>query len=233
MVKRIETEVYMIRAILREEQRKKTPIEIQDRGKRIQANALTLKAINFTCTTVSPLASWDVHRFILHSDIGVISFLANRLPEENQGKHNEYHFAFPQSLAISQRRMHQRLKLPHRENFRCCGRYHNGYNYSFTIHDLSCSGCSLIGNPPDNMDASRYRVLKNAVLHLGEYGDIVIDIEVKNIIEIAPKAADTGGHLYRLGCQFFFKDSRNKNKLEQKIMKIIVDEKTCSKKLYN
>lgn len=83
-----------------------------------------------------------------------------------------------------QRRRDPRFRLRHEHDFYCRGRHKNGENYLFDIKDISDGGCALMTKTPNLKFLSHNALLKNAVLMLAEYGEITIDLVVKNVIVI-------------------------------------------------
>ncbi len=95
-----------------------------------------------------------------------------------------YAFSLPECLQVVQRRRDPRFRLRHEHDFYCRGRHKNGENYLFDIKDISDGGCALMTKTPNLKFLSHNALLKNAVLMLAEYGEITIDLVVKNVIVI-------------------------------------------------
>jgi hypothetical protein len=59
--------------------------------------------------------------------------------------------------------------------------FRNGKNYHFAIDNLSCGGCGLIAHQAFSELKVANLYLKQAILNLGAYGEIIVDLAIKNI----------------------------------------------------
>lgn len=204
----IKTSKYEIIAIFREELRKRTEIEIFFNNTSIITQLTRVDFAEFHIQTHRKIPSGHKIRFLLHSDSGKIEFNAALTKHDNSGvdKGIRYAFSLPECLQVVQRRRDPRFRLRHEHDFYCRGRHKNGENYLFDIKDISDGGCALMTKTPNLKFLSHNALLKNAVLMLAEYGEITIDLVVKNVIVITlDNANEESESYYQISCQFKFR----------------------------
>lgn len=204
----IKTSKYEIIAIFREELRKRTEIEIFFNNTSIITQLTRVDFAEFHIQTHRKIPPGHKIRFLLHSDSGKIEFNAALTKHDNSGvdKGIRYAFSLPECLQVVQRRRDPRFRLRHEHDFYCRGRHKNGENYLFDIKDISDGGCALMTKTPNLKFLSHNALLKNAVLMLAEYGEITIDLVVKNVIIITlDDPNEESESYYQISCQFKFR----------------------------
>ncbi|MSS33723.1 PilZ domain-containing protein, partial [Klebsiella pneumoniae] len=102
----------------------------------------------------------------------------------------------------------------------------NGENYLFDIKDISDGGCALMTKTPNLKFLSHNALLKNAVLMLAEYGEITIDLVVKNVIVITlDNANEESESYYQISCQFKFRHLDDQRRIEKILLDLILEAK--------
>jgi hypothetical protein len=71
---------------------------------------------------------------------------------------------------------------------------------------------------------SHNALLKNAVLMLAEYGEITIDLVVKNVIVITLDDPNEDGY-YQISCQFKFRHLDDQRRIEKILLDLILEAK--------
>ncbi|HCQ9103341.1 TPA: PilZ domain-containing protein [Klebsiella pneumoniae] len=209
----IKTSKYEIIAIFREELRKRTEIEIFFNNTSIITQLTRVDFAEFHIQTHRKIPSGHKIRFLLHSDSGKIEFNAALTKHDNSGvdKGIRYAFSLPECLQVVQR---------------CRGRHKNGENYLFDIKDISDGGCALMTKTPNLKFLSHNALLKNAVLMLAEYGEITIDLVVKNVIVITlDNANEESESYYQISCQFKFRHLDDQRRIEKILLDLILEAK--------
>mgnify|MGYP000844519912 CR=1 FL=1 len=224
----IKTSKYEIIAIFREELRKRTEIEIFFNNTSIITQLTRVDFAEFHIQTHRKIPSGHKIRFLLHSDSGKIEFNAALTKHDNSGvdKGIRYAFSLPECLQVVQRRRDPRFRLRHEHDFYCRGRHKNGENYLFDIKDISDGGCALMTKTPNLKFLSHNALLKNAVLMLAEYGEITIDLVVKNVIVITlDNANEESESYYQISCQFKFRHLDDQRRIEKILLDLILEAK--------
>ncbi|SAX58650.1 type IV pilus assembly family protein [Klebsiella pneumoniae] len=73
---------------------------------------------------------------------------------------------------------------------------------------------------------SHNALLKNAVLMLAEYGEITIDLVVKNVIVITLDSANEESEsYYQISCQFKFRHLDDQRRIEKILLDLILEAK--------
>ncbi|MGR6415858.1 hypothetical protein ACU5NV_23815, partial [Klebsiella pneumoniae] len=73
---------------------------------------------------------------------------------------------------------------------------------------------------------SHNALLKNAVLMLAEYGEITIDLVVKNVIVITlDNANEESESYYQISCQFKFRHLDDQRRIEKILLDLILEAK--------
>lgn len=224
----IKTSRYEIIAIFREELRKQSEIEIFLNNKSIMTQLTRVDFAEFHIVTHSKIPPGNRYRFILHSDSGKIEFnstlLENYDSEHQQG--NKFSFTLPDCLQVIQRRRDPRFRLHHHYDFFCRGRHKNGENYTFEIKDISDGGCALMAKNPNLKFLGHHSVLKNSILSLAEYGEITIDLVIKNVIEVTLDDGSVDQETYhQVSCQFKFRHQDDRTRIEKMLLDLILEAK--------
>ncbi len=107
--------------------------------------------------------------------------------------------------------------------FFCRGRHRNGENYLFDIKDISDGGCALIAKSPNLKFLTHSSILKNSVLSLAEYGEITIDLAIKNVVEVTLDEDSESYH--QVSCQFKFRHREDKTRIEKMLLDLILEAK--------
>ncbi|MGJ4556646.1 hypothetical protein ACP8GV_29155, partial [Klebsiella pneumoniae] len=98
--------------------------------------------------------------------------------------------------------------------------------YLFDIKDISDGGCALMTKTPNLKFLSHNALLKNAVLMLAEYGEITIDLVVKNVIVITlDNANEESESYYQISCQFKFRHLDDQRRIEKILLDLILEAK--------
>ncbi|WP_323075562.1 transcriptional activator MrkH [Klebsiella quasipneumoniae] len=224
----IKTSKYEIIAIFREELRKRTEIEIFFNNTSIITQLTRVDFAEFHIQTHRKIPPGHKIRFLLHSDSGKIEFNAALTKHDNSGvdKGIRYAFSLPECLQVVQRRRDPRFRLRHEHEFYCRGRHNNGENYLFDIKDISDGGCALMTKTPNLKFLSHNALLKNAVLMLAEYGEITIDLVVKNVIIITlDNPNEESESYYQISCQFKFRHLDDQRRIEKILLDLILEAK--------
>ena len=224
----IKTNKYEIIAIFREELRKQSEIEIILNNKSITMQLTRVDFSEFHIVTHSEIPPGNRYKFILHSDSGKIEFNSTLLENDssNHQQGNKFAFSLPDCLQVIQRRRDPRFRLHHHYDFFCRGRYKNGENYTFEIKDISDGGCALMAKNPNLKFLGHHSVLKNSTLSLAEYGEITIDLVIKNVIEVTLDDGFPGHENYhQVSCQFKFRHHDDKARIEKMLLNLILEAK--------
>ncbi|KAB8135897.1 flagellar brake protein [Raoultella ornithinolytica] len=221
----IKTSRYEIIAIFREELRKHSEIEVFFNNKNIMTQLTRVDFAEFHIVTQSKIPPGHKYKFILHSDSGKIEFCSSLKKSYNSDaeRGNKVSFALPECIHVVQRRRAPRFRLHHRYDFFCRGRHRNGENYLFDIKDISDGGCALIAKSPNLKFLTHSSILKNSVLSLAEYGEITIDLAIKNVVEVTLDEDSESYH--QVSCQFKFRHREDKTRIEKMLLDLILEAK--------
>ncbi|KLE82461.1 flagellar brake protein [Klebsiella aerogenes] len=224
----IKTSKYEIIAIFREEQRKQTEIEIFFNNKSISTQIARVDFAEFHIQSDSKIPAGNKFKFILHSDSGKIEFTSQRQKNSAGGAENsnKVAFALPECIQVVQRRRDPRFRLRDENDFFCHGRHKNGENYAFDIKDISDGGCALITQSPNLKFLANNSTLKNAILSLAEYGEITVDLIIKNVAMVTLDSEEKSPeNYYQISCQFKFRRSDDRKKIEKTLIDLILEAK--------
>ncbi|MFK3707047.1 c-di-GMP-binding flagellar brake protein YcgR [Raoultella sp. BIGb0138] len=224
----IKTSKYEIIAIFREELRKQSEIEIFFNNKNIITQLTRVDFAEFHLVTHSKIPPGHKLKFILHSDSGKIEFCSSLKKNYGTDPHqgNKVSFALPECIQVVQRRRDPRFRLHQRDDFFCHGRHKNGENYVFDIKDISDGGCALIAKNPNLKFLTHNAILKNSILSLAEYGEITIDLAVKNVVEMTfDEDSENRESYHQVSCQFKFRHHEDKTRIEKMVLDLILEAK--------
>ena len=224
----IKTSKYEIIAIFREEQRKQTEIEIFFNNKSISTQIARVDFAEFHIRSESKIPAGNKFKFILHSDSGKIEFTSQRQKNSAGGAENsnKVAFALPECIQVVQRRRDPRFRLRDENDFFCHGRHKNGENCAFDIKDISDGGCALIAPSPNLKFLANNSTLKNAILSLAEYGEITVDLIIKNVAMVTLDSEEKNQeNYYQISCQFKFRRSDDRKKIEKTLIDLILEAK--------
>ncbi|MEJ4045805.1 flagellar brake protein [Erwinia sp. SLM-02] len=220
---------YEILAILREECRVKSEIDINHKGELWSAN---IKKVDFSCFYINPddldfpaIADNTMFSFVLHSQLGKIEFSAMLNAEyDPENTTNALAFFLPAGIKISQRRLTQRVRVKNDFGFFCSGRHKSGESYKCTINDLSEGGCSFISESFKKKFMDKGMALDNVEISLAEYGIIVASLKVVNVTPVYQNRSHERS-AFRISCKFNYKNPDTKKYIEDIVLKITVDQK--------
>lgn len=69
-------------------------------------------------------------------------------------------------------------------------------------------------------------ILKNSILSAAEYGEITVDLVVKNVVLVTLDEDDEQGESYhQVSCQFKFRHHDDKRKIEKMMLDLILEAK--------
>ncbi|HDX8891295.1 TPA: PilZ domain-containing protein, partial [Klebsiella oxytoca] len=143
----------------------------------------------------------------------------------SEGKGNKVAFTLPECIQVVQRRRDPRFRLRHEHEFFCHGRHKNGENYLFEIKDISDGGCALMTQSPNLKFLSHNAILKNAILALAEYGEVTVDLVIKNVVMVTLDDNEKPDSYYQISCQFKFRNLDNKKRIEKVLLDLIMEAK--------
>lgn len=223
----IKTSKYEIIAIFREELRKQAEIKILVNNQNTITQLTRVDFAEFHISTTSKIPSGHKIQFILHSDSGKIEFFATlkKIYADGEGKCKKVAFTLPEYIQVIQRRRAPRFRLHHQHQFFCHGRHKNGENYLFEIKDISDGGCALMTRSPNLKFLSHNAILKNAILALAEYGEITIDLVIKNVVMMTLDDNETSDSYYQISSQFKFRHLEHKERIEKVLLDLIMEAK--------
>ncbi|ROR13606.1 flagellar brake protein [Erwinia sp. JUb26] len=220
---------YEILAILREECRVKSEIDIYYQGELWAAN---IKKVDFSCFYINPgdtdfssIIDDAAFSFVLHSQLGKIEFSAVlNTACDRQNTTNAIAFFLPDRINILQRRLTQRVRVKNDPEFFCSGRHKSGESYKCTINDLSEGGCSFISDSFKKKFMDKGMALDNVEISLAEYGIIVTSLKVVNVTPVYQDRSHERS-VFRISCKFNYKNPETKKYIEDTVLKITVDQK--------
>ncbi|MEN0617361.1 PilZ domain-containing protein [Klebsiella indica] len=221
----IKTNKYEIIAIFREERRKQAEIEIIINNKSTITQLTRVDFSEFHIATGRKIPAGHKVKFILHSDSGKIEFCSMLKKQGAHGESNTVAFILPDCIKVVQRRRAPRFRLHQEHGFLCHGRYKNGENYLFEIKDISDGGCALITANPNLKFLSHNATIKNAILDLAEYGEITVDLVIKNVVMVTLDDKEAPASYYQISCQFKFRHPDNKKRIEKVLLDLIMEAK--------
>ncbi|MCI1031512.1 c-di-GMP-binding flagellar brake protein YcgR [Raoultella sp. BIGb0149] len=224
----IKTSKYEIIAIFREELRKQSEIEIFYNNKNFITQLARVDFSEFHIVTHSRIPPGHKFKFVLHSDSGKIEFCSTLKKHSGSGsaKSNKVSFTLPECIQVVQRRRDPRFRLQHKHDFFCHGRHKNGENYMFEIKDISDGGCALMAKNPNLKFLTHNSILKNSIISAAEYGEITVDLVVKNVVLVTLDEDDEQGESYhQVSCQFKFRHHDDKRKIEKMMLDLILEAK--------
>ena len=223
----IKTSKYEIIAIFREELRKQAEIEVFVNNKSTITQLTRVDFAEFHITTTCKIPAGHKVKFILHSDSGKIEFCSTlkKIYASSEGKGNKVAFTLPECIQGVQRRRDPRFRLRHEHEFFCHGRHKNGENYLFEIKDISDGGCALMTQSPNLKFLSHNAILKNAILALAEYGEVTVDLVIKNVVMVTLDDNEKPDSYYQISCQFKFRNLDNKKRIEKVLLDLIMEAK--------
>lgn len=226
---------YEIIAILREEFRIKSILEF---GYNDLSWKSTILLVDSSCFSIEcspppqlPIPKNSIFYFSVHSNLGRIDFITTLLPTENNSPDNLLCFAIPDSINIIQRRFSPRLNLRDNYQFFCSGRYKNGFTFRYALNDISEGGCSFTVTKSQLNSIRVGGVLENVNINLGEYGTIIVNLLVINVIKTYIEGLNAESDL-RVSCMFQYKSNDIKNYMESIMIKLFVDDKIKRKTFY-
>ena len=100
-----------------------------------------------------------------------------------------------------------------------------GENYLFEIKDISDGGCALMTRSPNLKFLSHNAILKNAILAVAEYGEITVDLVIKNVVMVTLDDNEKSDSYYKISCQFKFRHLDNKKRIEKVLLDLIMEAK--------
>lgn len=171
--------------------------------------------------------------FFLYSDLGKIEFNVVLIKYDNSGvdKGICYVFLLFECLQVVQCCCDFCFCLCYEYDFYCCGCYKNGENYFFDIKDILDGGCVLMIKMLNFKFFSYNVLLKNVVLMFVEYGEIIIDLVVKNVIVIIlDNVNEESESYYQIFCQFKFCYFDDQCRIEKILLDLILEVK-CKKRI--
>ncbi|AFJ45180.1 putative type IV pilus assembly protein PilZ [Shimwellia blattae DSM 4481 = NBRC 105725] len=213
---------YEIIAIFREEFRRRTDIEIVISGSSITTKISNLGAGFFSINMNPPVTAGKNYLFVLHVESGKVEFTTTSLPSEE----GQQRFMLPGEIQILQRRTDKRLMLPGDTPFSCHGRYKNGKNYAFSILDISPGGCALLSEIQHTELTHNNVLLKQAIFSLDDYGELIIDLAVRNVSKINTiKETGQPDTCYKISCQFQFRSPSERNRIDKLVTELLMENK--------
>ena len=72
---------------------------------------------------------------------------------------------------------------------------------------------------------SHNAILKNAILALAEYGEITIDLVIKNVVMMTLDDNETSDSYYQISSQFKFRHLEHKERIEKVLLDLIMEAK--------
>lgn len=226
---------YEILAILREEYRVKSELDIYYNG---EPWASGISKVDFTSfyinqydSVFSSIPEGEPLYFVLHSPLGKIEFCTRLNPEPSSASSGtSLAFLLPDTLTILQRRVTQRVDVKNEYGFFCAGRHRSGENYKCVINDLSEGGCSFVSNTFNKKFMQQGMSLDNVEISLAEYGSITASLKVVSVIPVTQDSIQDR-ETFRISCKFNYKNPDFKKNMEDIILKITVDQKLKSRRL--
>ncbi|HFP9365909.1 TPA: flagellar brake protein [Raoultella ornithinolytica] len=214
------TNKYDLMGLLREELKKKSLLQIHTQDNLMTTQLKEVSAAGFT--TDLDISDGKKLSFTIFSENGKANFFSRR--KKGVADSIGTLFNLPDSITIIQRRAHPRLATAPDYPFFCHGRFRNGKNYHFAIDNLSCGGCGLIAHQAFSELKVANLYLKQAILNLGAYGEIIVDLAIKNIYSPPCFGRDSRVE-YRISCQFIFRHEDDKQRMEDLMLELTINEK--------
>lgn len=72
---------------------------------------------------------------------------------------------------------------------------------------------------------SHNAILKNAILALAEYGEVTVDLVIKNVVMVTLDDNEKPDSYYQISCQFKFRNLDNKKRIEKVLLDLIMEAK--------
>lgn len=223
----IKTSKYEIIAIFREELRKQAEIEVFVNNKSTITQLTRVDFAEFHISSTSKIPAGHKVKFILHSDSGKIEFCSTlkKSYAGGEGKCRKVAFTLPGMYPGGSTPARSPIPPRHEHEFFCHGRHKNGENYLFEIKDISDGGCALMTRSPNLKFLSHNAILKNAILALAEYGEITVDLVIKNVVMVTLDDNEKSDSYYQISCQFKFRHLDNKKRIEKVLLDLIMEAK--------
>lgn len=72
---------------------------------------------------------------------------------------------------------------------------------------------------------SHNAILQNAILALAEYGEVTVDLVIKNVVMVTLDDNEESDSYYQISCQFKFRHLDNKKRIEKVLLDLIMEAK--------
>lgn len=222
----IKKNPYEIMAIIRDAFKKRTTVNIRTQSGAHICQILKVDASGFHIPWDFPVPPKTEKISIeLFDRAAKIAFKTERITLFASGYTRYIAIGYPDSIQIIQRRKHQRLIINTRENYRCVGRFNDGNKFQFKIQDVSLGGCALLTEDAEYAHALVGAPLRYAELDFGDFGTVTADLQVLNTIKVQHPGDDKPLQTWRLSCQFKRLAENMHQKLDEIIIKMLLEEK--------
>ncbi|HCI6753671.1 TPA: hypothetical protein NPP81_003958 [Klebsiella quasipneumoniae subsp. quasipneumoniae] len=226
-VENVESNKYEIIAILRDEYRKKTKLEIPLAKENALAEIIIVDS-QFIYIYSNKNIESNIVNVIAKSHDGVISFSSEIEQVSSDCDKYNYRLRLPSVLSVLQRRSSPRIQLSKKDMISCCGRYNNGESYFFNVANISIGGCSLLTNKPNEKFLNNGKKLNNARLSFGQKHEITLSLLILD--DVKRVVCNNESIKFQFPCQFIFKNKTEKNLVEKIIMDFTLKNKNNKKK---
>lgn len=129
--------------------------------------------------------------------------------------------AIPQSLFRLQRREFYRVHVPMMKPARCLYYHPELGELDFEVVDISAGGLGLLNRHP-GFEAEQYAMLGECTLVLPEFGELEVDMQIRNSFPIEQRDGST---VTRIGCAFEEMNMRQNTIIQRYIHRVQIDEK--------
>ncbi|KNC87954.1 flagellar brake protein [Trabulsiella odontotermitis] len=219
--------LFEIIAILREAVKKGSRVDVRAKARTIATRILRLDSSGFLIPWSEELfKEGRALSFAIQDYNAKYDFKTGKAKPITSNGVNCLYIAFPDEMNVTQRRKHLRLFLANKHQFFCSGKFNDGRKYRYNIKDISHGGCALIVEDDERVASLCGSTLRNAAFDFGDIGTIVSDLHVINVKRIKEIADDESERFYiHLSCQFKRMNENTLRKLDNVIVKLLLEEK--------
>lgn len=225
---------YEIIATLREELRVHSKLYFYFNGIKHQ---VTLKKVDSSCFYIIlppphiVLPTEETFFFTIHSMLGKIEFITNKRIAVKNNLAGLICFVIPDNITILQRRLTPRINAMEGYHFFCSGRHKNGTSFKFCLNDISDGGCSFISPWPLFNFIKKDSKLENVELNLGEYGQVTVNLKIKNIQEQENQKISNKVSI-KISCMFYFRNEESRRNIQDIVIKLMVNNKIKNSRIF-
>ncbi|KFC06194.1 inner membrane protein [Trabulsiella guamensis ATCC 49490] len=219
--------LFEIIAILRESVKKGSRVDVRAKARIIATRILRLDSAGFFIPWSEELIKEGrTLSFTIQDYNAKYDFKTGKAKAITSKGVNCLYVAFPGEVNVTQRRKHLRLFLANKHQFYCSGRFNDGLKYHYIVKDISHGGCALIVENDERVASLCGSTLRNAAFDFGDVGTLISDLHVINVKRIKEIADDENERFYiHLSCQFKRMNENTLRKLDNIIVKLLLEEK--------